>query len=161
MTPPFKKEEKKETSLKTAPMPPLPFEKDLIQAKGTELSKQAERIAHQEGGLTLEEATVLVKDLKEKEASLRQQLDALFEMRGLSPLSLQRYLSDPAHFTPEQWQLMKEKREEVLASLRLLSGETSASSSPSSAPRKAAPAEVPSKAEKKFKGQRRGWIFMK
>jgi 5S rRNA maturation endonuclease (ribonuclease M5) len=106
LDPSKKSSSKDDKNLKDAPMPPLPFAGQIIH-KGDEVSsKDVDRIAHKEGNLTVQEASILLKDLEEKGKKIKAKLDELYRLRGESPEFIERYVSNPSNFTPEQWKVL-------------------------------------------------------
>lgn len=172
MAEPIKKSSSKiEKDLKKAPMPPLPFASHIISEE-VPSSKDVERIAHKEGNLTIQEASILVKNLDEKGKKIKEKLNELYRLRGASPDYIESYINNPSNFTPEQWQFLNQKRRELVDSLNLPPdlveiGEKFAPSEPGQVP---APSMTPSKSasstdkpkdRRKLGGARRGWLPMR
>jgi DNA-binding transcriptional MerR regulator len=55
----------------------------------------------------------IVSKNKEKEAEMAEQNRQLFQSLGISPEDLSRFLNDPKRFSPETWEFLQKKREEL------------------------------------------------
>ena len=109
-----------EKKLKDAPPPPLPFSHQILKNEDSaQKKKELERIAHKEGNLTVQEASLLLNDLTEKGKQIKEKLDELYRLRGLSPDYIRQYLSNPSNFSPAEWEALQKKRRELVDSLNL------------------------------------------
>lgn len=167
---PIKKSAPKEDkNLKQAPMPPLPFARHIVNKVDEVSSKDIERIAHKEGDLTVQEASILLKDLEVKGKKIKDKLDELYRLRGASPDYIAAYINNPSNFTAKQWELVNKKRRELVDSLNLPSelveqGEKFAPTEPGHVPAPSTPSstvEAKPKERRKLGGARRGWLPMR
>ncbi len=146
-----------EKDLKQSPLPPLPFAKQMQQEKDErEREKTLENINKKEGRLTIEEANLLLAEMKRKQEELKNRLEAMYEQRGVTPQYLKLYMSNPSNFTPEQWEEINKHQKALVDSLNL----------PSELQEKAgnlnAFQDSPAKERRKVgKGQRRNWLPMR
>ncbi|MFI0435063.1 MAG: hypothetical protein ACH350_04975 [Parachlamydiaceae bacterium] len=151
----------KPKELKDAPMPPLPFQKDIVETQGDKKrGMEVRRILNKEGNFTVQEAATLLKEMEEKGKKIKKMLEELYQLRGITPHDLKKYLDNQDNFTPEQWKLIKGKRRELIDSLpadmrALIEAKLQPDQSLS-------PSSAKSKERRKPGGaQRRGWIPMR
>lgn len=107
-------------NLMQTPMPPLPFAKQMkLEEEAREREKKIKSIMKKEGRFTIEEAQILLADMKSKQEAIKHRLDELYEQRGVTPQYLKSYMSNSLNFTPEQWKNLNTQRQALIDSLDL------------------------------------------
>ena len=165
------KSRKPERNLKDAPMPPLPFARQIIDlADKKQKTREADHpLFQKEEKFTLDEAKVLLADLEEKGKKIKSLLEEMYQSRGVTPEYLQKRLNDHNNFSPEQWTKLNKKRSELINSLQYpaqfvklkekwmsdLQQNMSAKTKPAS------PSDAKPKDRRKTGAQRRGWLPMR
>ncbi len=145
--------------LKNAPMPPLPFAKDLPMQE----NKEVKKILEKDGTLTLDEAQLLYENLKEKGKVWKQKIDETLKMRGLTEEGLLEHLKNPNNFTPEQWEMLAQKRRDLINFLNLPSAfnEIVKGFAPEFDEYPSKKKDDKSEKRRIGKAQRRGWLPMR
>jgi hypothetical protein len=114
------KKKSSEKDLKKAPLPPLPFAEQMKrEEESREKEKRRENIMKKEGQLTIEEANILLADMKTKQEELKGKLDEMYARREMTPQYLKLYMSNPSNFTPEQWKELNSQRQALVDSLNI------------------------------------------
>lgn len=111
---------KPDKNLKKVSAPSLP------SAKGNEgeqedvvNEEEIKKISAKEGRLTVEEALKLIKNLEIKGRQVKEKIEELFAIRGVSPEYLRSYMSNPNNFTTEEWENLKKYKESYLKNLNV------------------------------------------
>lgn len=155
---------KPDKNLKDAPMPPLPFARH-IGKKEVEISKNEniEDILGKEGPLTVDEAALLLADLRKKQDALRNQLDEMFEKRGVTPRYLRKFMKDPNNFAPQELENLKKDSQAFLDSLNIPPDILEVPPTTSDTSKTEPKSQIPKDQRGKKPGiaHRRGWLPMR
>lgn len=158
----------KSKKLTDSPMPPLPFAHQIknkeendggaIKEKSHTHTNSADiqRMINKEGKITIEEADVILKDLREKGKEIKRKLEQLFRKQGVTPEFIEKYINDPSNFSPEIWAAINKKRSEIANSIHFPENLLQIEPSPQDS------STAKTKERRKLGGaHRRGWLPMR
>lgn len=133
--------QKKEKSLKDAPMPPLPFEKEKKETKSV---KEI---------LTVTEALEKIEEMRKFSDEIKQKLDEVYRVTGWTPQFLDSYLNNPSNFSVVEWERVNKERQDLMESLKI--------SPDSEKPVENLPPDSKKQRKKKGVATRKNWLPMR
>lgn len=124
--------------LKDAPMPPLPFAKDIKKVQT-------------ESSLTTGEMIKKIDEMLKSHDKLFRQLEDVFQKIGWTSRYLEEFFANPNNFSEGEWERYNREREAFMNSLDL----------PLKPPKKALSQDSPKQHSRKKAATRRNWLPMR
>jgi len=115
-----KRSNSKDSDLKKAPLPPIPFkQKKNLEEDAKIRAKKIEVIMAKEGPMTVKDAELIIEDMAMKREAMQNALDEISKRVKSSPEHAKTASRNPSRFQPEVWRAFQEFKEEFLSSLPL------------------------------------------